>query len=432
MPWPQRRFRHAAEQLQDEDVRGLPEDQDFEEVDLSRNSFSIYGFLSITKFCRAQSQLRILKLFKCGLCDQAAHLVSLVVLENPHYLEEVHLSHNVLTEIGAVSIIRAAERNRVRGNEPLWLRLERNHIKNADEVLSELEKTSHICGFYPKKGCRARHCPARNIIHLPYFTNQRDSKSLDVEQDPALDPFDISFRFNSWRRHSEHDDRAPEGIHDDDGDDENAGFPGWPRRKPRDTSREHPEHRWHRRERAAPEPHRFRQSPDVRVPRVHAPEAWRRALHDEGYEGYEDYDGYEEGEEGEYEENEGDEGVDEPRKYGRMASGAHWSSREVRRARLNCESESEGESDSAPETADFQGRSRASRARGELNGARRASPSLEREQRERSRSRALPLDPRELLLWEEQLMARQRRLDEMERQYRGRGRKHKRKRFAVP
>lgn len=404
MPWPQRRFRHAAEQLQDEDVRGLPEDQDFEEVDLSRNSFSIYGFLSITKFCRAQSQLRILKLFKCGLCDQAAHLVSLVVLENPHYLEEVHLSHNVLTEIGAVSIIRAAERNRVRGNEPLWLRLERNNIKNAGEVLSELEKTSHICGFYPKKGCRARHCPGRNIIHLPYFINQLDSKSVEVEQDPALDPFDISFRFNSWRRHSEHDDRgAPEGIHDDDGDDEMyAG---------------HPEHRWHRRAaRAAPEPHRFRQCPDVRVPRVHAPESWRRAPNE--HEGYED-DGYE-GEEGEDEENEGVE--DEATRYGRMASGAHWSSREVRRARLNCESESEGESDLRPEAADFQGRSR----------ARRASPSPEREQRERSRSRALPLDPRELLLWEEQLMARQRRLDEMERQYRGRGRKHKRKRLAVP
>ena len=201
-------------------------------------------------------------------------------------------------------------------------------------------------------------------------------------QDPALDPFDISFRFNSWRRHSEHDDRgAPEGtwapdkrmwkierftsvlmavfniwsgftvfllafdldatqgtlylgslplffcdlsrgIHDDDGDDEMyAG---------------HPEHRWHRRAaRAAPEPHRFRQCPDVRVPRVHAPESWRRAPND--HEGYED-DGYE-GEEGEDEENEGVE--DEATRYGRMASGAHWSSREVRRARLNCESESE-------------------------------------------------------------------------------------------
>ena len=112
------------------------------------------------------------------------------------------------------------------------------------------------------------------------------------------------------------------GIHDDDGDDEMyAG---------------HPEHRWHRRAaRAAPEPHRFRQCPDVRVPRVHAPESWRRAPNE--HEGYED-DGYE-GEEGEDEENEGVE--DEATRYGRMASGAHWSSREVRRARLNCESESE-------------------------------------------------------------------------------------------
>ena len=31
------------------------------------------------------------------------------------------------------------------------------------QVLSELEKTSHICGFYPKKGCRARHCPGRQL-----------------------------------------------------------------------------------------------------------------------------------------------------------------------------------------------------------------------------------------------------------------------------
>ena len=42
-------------------------DTSLRQVDLSRNSFSIYGFLSITKFCRAQSQLRILKLFKCEL-----------------------------------------------------------------------------------------------------------------------------------------------------------------------------------------------------------------------------------------------------------------------------------------------------------------------------------------------------------------------------
>ena len=124
------------------------------------------------------------------------------------------------------------------------------------------------------------------------------------------------------------------GIHDDDGDDE---MHGWVRDPP-DTSREHPEHRSHRRAaRAAPEPQRFRHYPDVRVPRVRAT-SWRRAKH-EGYVAT--HDGYE-GEEGD-EGDEGDEheGVEEPARYGRMASGAHWSSRDVRRARLTCESESE-------------------------------------------------------------------------------------------
>ena len=113
-----------------------------------------------------------------------------------------------------------------------------------------------------------------------------------------------------------------------------AGCPARPLRDPQDTSREHHEPRWHRRaERAAPaEPCQY---PDVRVPRVRAPLEWRRAPNDRA--GYEGYDGNE-GEEGESE-NEGVE--DEPARYGHMASGAHWSSREVRRARLNCVSESE-------------------------------------------------------------------------------------------
>eukprot|EP00490_Sorites_sp_Unknown_P024789 CAMPEP_0114642606 /NCGR_PEP_ID=MMETSP0191-20121206/2916_1 /TAXON_ID=126664 /ORGANISM="Sorites sp." /LENGTH=153 /DNA_ID=CAMNT_0001854797 /DNA_START=13 /DNA_END=474 /DNA_ORIENTATION=+ len=126
--------------------------------------------------------------------------------------------------------------------------------------------------------------------------------------------------------------------------------------------------------------------------------------------------------------------------YGQgMASELHWT-RDVRTARLKDESDSEDCSESAAQAVDMNHRSEHPEPK---RAGRRDSPSSERsagvwrdfpgapDERERSRSRALPLEPRDLLLWEEQLMARQRQLDEMERQYRSRGRRHKRRR-AVP
>ena len=59
---------------------------------------------------------------------------------NPQYLEELHLSHNLLTEIGAVSLISAGQRHRTPGQEPLWLRLERNHIQNPKKAQLKILK----------------------------------------------------------------------------------------------------------------------------------------------------------------------------------------------------------------------------------------------------------------------------------------------------
>ena len=172
MHFPQRRFCRAGEKLQDNDVEGLPKENDFDEVDLSRNSFSVNGFHSICEFCRLQSNLRILKLFKCGLCDRSAHLVASIALENPHNLEEMHLSHNLLTATGAVSIISAVEQSRGAA-EALWLRLERNQIKNANEILVDLENRGSVCSFRNKR-CKHRYCAERRKIHLPYFIHQND------------------------------------------------------------------------------------------------------------------------------------------------------------------------------------------------------------------------------------------------------------------
>jgi len=195
MHFPQRRFCHAGEKLQDNDVQGLPKEKDFEEVDLSRNSFSVNGFHSICKFCRLQSNLRILKLFKCGLCDRSADLVASIALENPHNLEEMHLSHNLLTATGAVSIIRAVEQSRGADDEALWLRLERNQIKNASEILVDFEKRGSVCA-YRNKWCKHRYCAERRKIHLPYFIHQNDGTDgpgMKPEDADTLD-FDLNHR----------------------------------------------------------------------------------------------------------------------------------------------------------------------------------------------------------------------------------------------
>ena len=116
-PW---RFLHSNEQLTDADVEGLPQEAHYEEIDLSRNAFGLKGLSFIASFCRYQWRLRVLKLYKSGLCDRGAEILAQLCLECP--LNEMHLSHNWITARGAVFLVHAAERGRSSQQQALWLR----------------------------------------------------------------------------------------------------------------------------------------------------------------------------------------------------------------------------------------------------------------------------------------------------------------------
>mmetsp|Transcript_39379 Transcript_39379/g.82054 ORF Transcript_39379/g.82054 Transcript_39379/m.82054 type:complete len:275 (+) Transcript_39379:44-868(+) len=171
MPWQLRQFKHSNEGLRDDDLQGLPvEERDFDEVDLSRNLFGLSGLRRIIDFLQQQRHLRVLKLYRCGLDDEAAELLSKFFLEC-RSLEEVHLSHNRFTAYGAAFLARALERNRDYSQIPIWLRLEHNAIEKPEKVLADFERHFNACGFHGGK-CATKECYWRRKLHLPYFLEQ--------------------------------------------------------------------------------------------------------------------------------------------------------------------------------------------------------------------------------------------------------------------
>ncbi|CAE7199505.1 unnamed protein product [Symbiodinium natans] len=171
MPRELRQFKHSNEGLQDEDVRGLPTDErHFDEVDLSRNLFGPSGIQSIMNFALLQRQLTVLKLYRCGLGDACAEILS-EFCSSQIVLDQLHLSHNEITEKGAVRLIYACERGRSAEHLPLWLRLEHNFIARPEEVLRQLESQYTICSCPPGR-CGTMKCAWRRKVHLPHFITQ--------------------------------------------------------------------------------------------------------------------------------------------------------------------------------------------------------------------------------------------------------------------
>mmetsp|Transcript_42392 Transcript_42392/g.79044 ORF Transcript_42392/g.79044 Transcript_42392/m.79044 type:complete len:270 (-) Transcript_42392:70-879(-) len=233
MPWSWHKFQHANEGLSDYDVQGLPlEEHDYEEVDLSRNFFGPVGLRSIVSFVNVQWQLKVLKLYKCGLQDDAAEMLGEFCLEY-RQLQELHLSHNQITGRGAVALVTACERSRSLDQVPLWLRLEHNIIAGAAEVLHDLESQHSVCAFHAK-WCTVRHCSRRRKLHLPHFANQncphsdndtqyweasaKHADEYDPADDRVSDQSDVECRgrgLRAWQREPQNRksrSRSPVGV----------------------------------------------------------------------------------------------------------------------------------------------------------------------------------------------------------------------------
>jgi len=157
----------------------------FEEVDFSQNRITAGGLCFVLELCESPGcgRLRVLKLYRNAIDDQGAQAVADLCSHRPS-LEELHLSHNRLTAVGANFIVSAAEAAR-RGetssasssSRPLWLRLEYNRVAEPEVVLQELVARLRVCsGARP---CTVRSCRQGCSVHLPYFENQHGEDGGD-------------------------------------------------------------------------------------------------------------------------------------------------------------------------------------------------------------------------------------------------------------
>lgn len=153
----------------------------YEELDFSYNGITSTELDRILEICSRCPKLRVLKLFKNSIDDSGAEGIAQLCQSCPG-IEEIHLSHNMFTADGATVIIMAAESSRSKDTVPLWLRLEQNHIDDAESVFRRLQDKYSVCRRIDPKACTSRTCAKRCLVHLPHFCLQRLSH-VDSHQD---------------------------------------------------------------------------------------------------------------------------------------------------------------------------------------------------------------------------------------------------------
>lgn len=153
----------------------------YEELDFSYNGITSAELDQVLEACNRCPKLRVLKLFKNNIDDSGAEGIAQLFQSCPG-IEEIHLSHNMFTSEGASIIIMAAEGSRHPESVPLWLRLEQNHIDDAESVFRRLQDEFSVCRRMDPKACTSRICAKKCLVHLPHFCLQRLSH-VDSHQD---------------------------------------------------------------------------------------------------------------------------------------------------------------------------------------------------------------------------------------------------------
>ena len=141
------------------------------EADFSQNCLTKLGVRQVVEFCRSCDGLEVLKLFRCGLPDEAAPAVAGFLLQHAR-VKAVHLSHNLFTATGAALLVGAAANAEREKDDVIWLRLERNSIANPASFLRSAEARWSVC---PRSaGCTQHTCLFGNRVHLPFLDAERE------------------------------------------------------------------------------------------------------------------------------------------------------------------------------------------------------------------------------------------------------------------
>eukprot|EP00438_Fugacium_kawagutii_P014379 Skav221719 [mRNA] locus=scaffold542:216074:217441:- [translate_table: standard] len=137
------------------------------------------GLREVVKFCKRCPDLRVLKLFGNQLDDEACkELVS--VFKECTGLEELHLSHNWITETGVEMLAESALHDlSSRFSRPFWLRVEHNNFSYVSSFIEDLKNKFRpdICGREDRRRCSNRECVKNCRLHIPFLVDDKGARA---------------------------------------------------------------------------------------------------------------------------------------------------------------------------------------------------------------------------------------------------------------
>eukprot|EP00933_Yihiella_yeosuensis_P018986 TRINITY_DN15451_c0_g1_i4.p1 TRINITY_DN15451_c0_g1~~TRINITY_DN15451_c0_g1_i4.p1 ORF type:complete len:459 (-),score=67.86 TRINITY_DN15451_c0_g1_i4:344-1720(-) len=184
-------------------------------VNFAENRIGSRGLEAIFQLLRdLKIGVRVFQLHRNLLDDAAAEVMARYIIECPQAIEELHLSHNQITQEGALMLIEAFMKAGKRGSpmyppwdsrgrfRPVWLRLEFNWLQRGYELCSHLledryrsirsscgfrfeEGVALICGVPSNCGCKSGMCSVQQealgpVVHLPHM-----GKGTSMQPAPA-------------------------------------------------------------------------------------------------------------------------------------------------------------------------------------------------------------------------------------------------------
>eukprot|EP00929_Paragymnodinium_shiwhaense_P026354 TRINITY_DN1569_c0_g1_i2.p1 TRINITY_DN1569_c0_g1~~TRINITY_DN1569_c0_g1_i2.p1 ORF type:complete len:402 (+),score=99.72 TRINITY_DN1569_c0_g1_i2:418-1623(+) len=201
-------------------------------MNLSRNELGNYAVQEIMKFLiEKRIAVQLLKLYKNWIGDDGLRAIGDLIWKTPDpAVQEIHLSHNVISEDGAQAVFEAVVKSRKypcqRGKEPspLWLRMENNNIV-WDGVLEKLkERDFHWTSGDTRDAWRkepnadVRGCPLVSM-HRSYHHQTPQTESSSSRRGRHHDSYgNESDNWRSNRDREDWDDRGRGGRGDDNWD----------------------------------------------------------------------------------------------------------------------------------------------------------------------------------------------------------------------
>ena len=147
----------------------------FENIDVSSVPWSILDLSVLFDVLRdKQASTRRLKAFKCGLDDEGIGIVAgwLATLPHDSLPDEIHLSHNKITQDGFHELLCVIERKRAEPaseKPPVWLRMENNQVDG--DVLASLTSEGRICQVASIKD--QERFSSNAAVAMPSFSNSK-------------------------------------------------------------------------------------------------------------------------------------------------------------------------------------------------------------------------------------------------------------------